>query len=201
MAPAPLQSLHRYYAAIRPRPWHRYSRLAVFAACASPLPSKVWFPQFRADACVRLTPPIRRPPPAQSSGSRRARPRRQTHPWFRQHLIVNDASSKGLLSLVFRTHTCPGQCRDFSPDAHHHGSSTAAAQAGLGPAPESRSRGAVPHHPRSCTTLISRTFFFSLCLLSLQHTTRPRTSERAAFARHAICARGAMSVAARARGV
>ena len=45
--------------------------------------------------------------------------------------------------------SCPSQSRDFSPDVHYHGSSTAAARAGLRPAPESRFRGAVPHHQLS----------------------------------------------------
>src|SRR6266481_2368982 len=45
---------------------------------------------------------------------------------------------------------------------------TAAAWSGLGPAPESRSRGALPHLSRSCTTQISlRT---DTLHVSLQHT-------------------------------
>ena len=47
-------------------PWHRSD----------------WFLQFRAKACVRFTPPLRRSPSAQSSGSRRTCPRRATRPWF-----------------------------------------------------------------------------------------------------------------------
>ena len=46
-----------------------------------------WFLQFRAIACIRVTPPLRRPPPAQSSGSSRVYPRRDTRLWFRRHLI------------------------------------------------------------------------------------------------------------------
>jgi hypothetical protein len=71
-----------HYGAIRPSPLHRYSRLAVFAACASPLPSGGWFLQFRAKACVRLTPPLRRSPSTQSSGLRRTCPRRASRSWF-----------------------------------------------------------------------------------------------------------------------
>src|SRR5208282_1584656 len=41
-----------------------------------------WFLQFRAKAYVRLTPPLRRSPSAQSSGPRRTCPRRDTRPWF-----------------------------------------------------------------------------------------------------------------------
>src|SRR5208283_1800241 len=55
----------------------RYSRLAVLAACASPLASGNWFLQFRAKACVQLAPPIRRPPSARSSGSPRTHLRRK----------------------------------------------------------------------------------------------------------------------------
>ena len=79
--------LSAHYRPVRPRPPHRYSRLVVFCPCASPLASMAWFLQFRIKACVGLTPPIRRLPPAQSSGSWRACPRRQHHPWFRQLLI------------------------------------------------------------------------------------------------------------------
>src|SRR5271166_4258356 len=41
-----------------------------------------WFLQFRAKAYVRLTPPLRRSPSAQSSGPRWTCPRRDTRPWF-----------------------------------------------------------------------------------------------------------------------
>src|ERR1700745_2924127 len=42
----------------------------------------------------------------------------------------------------------------FPSNAHDHGFLTTAAWSGLGPAPESRSRGACPHLPRSCTTAL-----------------------------------------------
>jgi hypothetical protein len=133
----------------------------VFCPCASPLASMAWFLQFRIKACVGLTPPIRRLPPAQSSGSSRACPRRQHHPWFRQLLISNDASSKGLLTLVFPTLTCPGSCPGLCTRRSPPRLFTAAARAGLRPAPESRSRGACPHLLCSFTTRIS----FHLLLL------------------------------------
>ena len=69
-----------HYRAIRPSPLLRYSRLAVLAACASPLASGNWFLQFRAKACVQLAPPIRRPPSARSSGSPRTLLRRKKRP-------------------------------------------------------------------------------------------------------------------------
>src|SRR6266481_3601640 len=47
---------------------------------------------------------------------------------------------------------------------------TAAAWSGLGPAPESRSRGAVPHLSRSFTTQISHSHWRTPLHVSLQHT-------------------------------
>src|SRR5208337_2142739 len=70
VAPAPLQGLQHYYGSIRPSPLHRYSRLAVFAACASPLPSG-------AGSCSSAQKPMsdsrplyagRRPPSHQAPG-------------------------------------------------------------------------------------------------------------------------------------
>jgi hypothetical protein len=55
-APASLQGFHRSYEEARPNAPLGYSRLTVFAACASPLTSEHWFLQFRANACIRFTP-------------------------------------------------------------------------------------------------------------------------------------------------
>jgi hypothetical protein len=161
-----------------------------------------WFLQFRTKACVGLTPPIRRLPPAQSSGSRRACPRRQHHPWFRQYLIGNDASSEGLLALVFPTLTCPESCPGLCTRRSPPRLFTAAARAGLRPAPESRSRGACPHLLRSCTTRIhfivysfraSAAHMLSLYLPSssydevfLDGFTRTHCPRRAEAMRHAL---------------
>jgi len=60
-----------------------------------PLHQSDWFLQFRATACIRFTPPLRRSPSAQSSGTRRTCPRLVTRSWFRRHLFLNDASSYG----------------------------------------------------------------------------------------------------------
>src|SRR5215469_136660 len=46
-----------------------------------------WFLQFRAIACIRVTPSLRRPPPAPSSGTSRVCPSWVTRIWFRRHLI------------------------------------------------------------------------------------------------------------------
>src|SRR4029077_2332599 len=81
-APSPLQGLHHYCGSVRPSAPLRYSRLAIFVACASPFPSEHWFLQFRTKACIRLTPPLRRSPSAQSSGTRQTYPRRDSRSWF-----------------------------------------------------------------------------------------------------------------------
>ena len=82
--------------------------------------------------------------------------------------VLNDASSMGSLSFVFRTHTCSGSCPELLFQRSRPRLLTVAAWNGLGPAPESRSRGAHPHLSRSCTTR-----FISCCspfYVSLQHT-------------------------------
>jgi hypothetical protein len=66
--------------------------------------------------------------------------------------FLYDASSVGLLSLVSRTHTCSGSCPELFFQCSRPRLLPAAAWSGLRPAPESRSRGARPHLPRSCTT-------------------------------------------------
>src|SRR5450759_6890 len=45
-----------------------------------------WFLQFRATACIRFTPPLRRSPSAPSSGTQRTCPRGTIRSWFRRHL-------------------------------------------------------------------------------------------------------------------
>jgi hypothetical protein len=59
-------------------PWHRSD----------------WFLQFHAIARIRFTPSLRRSPSAQSSGTRRTHPRRDTRTSFRRRLLLNDASSR-----------------------------------------------------------------------------------------------------------
>jgi hypothetical protein len=69
--------------------------------------------------------------------------------------LLNDASSMGSLSFVFRTHTCSRSCLKLLLQRSPPRLFTAAAWSGLRPAPESRSRGAHPHLSRSFTTQIS----------------------------------------------
>src|SRR5665811_1612406 len=62
---------------------------------------------------------------------------------------INDASSEGLLTLVFWMLTCPRSCLRLFTRRSPPRLLNAAARAGLGPAPESRSRWAYHHLPRS----------------------------------------------------
>jgi len=52
------------------------------------LPSRQndWFLQFHVTACIRFSPPLRRSPSAQSSGTPRTCPRRTRRSWFRRLL-------------------------------------------------------------------------------------------------------------------
>jgi hypothetical protein len=91
--------------------------------------------------------------------------------------LLNDASSVGSLSFVFRMHTCSRSCLELLFQRSPPRLFTAAAWSGLRPAPASRSRGTCPHLSRSFTTL------FSPCLLSmcLCSTLKPRKSKVSGF--------------------
>src|SRR6266700_3133936 len=65
--------------------------------------------------------------------------------------ILNDASSMGSLSFVFRMHTCSRSCLELLLQRSPPRLFTAAAWSGLRPAPASRSRGTCPHLSRSST--------------------------------------------------
>src|SRR5262245_12159260 len=82
----------------------------------------------------------------------------------------------GLLSLVSRVHTCSGSCPELLFQRSRPRLLTVAAWNGLGPAPESRSRGAHPHLSRSCKTrfhfMLLSSFFFP-CLSAAHSTLRP----------------------------
>src|SRR5450631_3927739 len=75
----------------------------------------------------------------------------------------------GLLSLVFPTLTCPGSCPGLFTRRSPPRLFTAAARAGLRPAPESRSRGARPHLLRSFTTRFSFLLLLLPCFYSTHH--------------------------------
>src|SRR3954468_8022480 len=73
-------------------------------------------------------------------------------PGFDDGPLANDASSKGSLSFVSPTHTCSRYFLELFLQRSPPRLLTAAAWSGLGPAPESRSRGANPHLPHSLST-------------------------------------------------
>jgi hypothetical protein len=187
-----IQDFLHYYGTIRPSPRLRYSRLAVVAAWASPLPSEAWFLQFHAKACVQLTPPIRRLPFAQSSGSRRTCPSCIRRPWFRQLSVLFDASSEGLLTLVFWTPTYPRSnpgllFRRLPPQLL-----TAAARTGLAPTPESQCRWAYHHLLRSFTLRLK--FTWQTPFVRLQHTRTNAPLARSIYGESAPLSRGVQTL-------
>ena len=98
-------------------------------------------------------------------------------PGFDDIKLLNDASSMGLLSFVFRMHTCSRSCLELFLQRSPPRPFTAAAWSGLRPAPESRSRGACPHLSRSFTTPFSVVVLPSFPCVSAAHQSR-RSSER-----------------------
>ena len=151
-----ITSLHHYYETVRPSASHRFrSRLTVFTACASPLASKRLVP---AVPCKRLHPTHAPSTPAT------ARTVIRLLAGLSQEIVAplvsttpihhNDASSKGSLSFVFRMRTCSRSCLELLIRRSPPRLFTAAARTGLRPAPESRSRGAVPHHSHSFTARV-----------------------------------------------
>src|ERR1700722_18682899 len=75
----------------------------------------------------------------------------------------------GLLALVFPTLTCPGSCPGLFTRRSPPRLFTAAARAGLRPAPESRSRGAIPHLLRSLQHGFSIHLLLLPCFCSTHH--------------------------------
>jgi hypothetical protein len=111
IAPAPLQRLHHYYGSVRPNFLHRYSRLAVvcrlcFSLGISKLvpavPRKSLHPTHAPYTPATVRPIIRLP----TDLSQRKYPPLVLVTIMNSH----DASSMGLLSLVFRMRTCPRSC-------------------------------------------------------------------------------------------
>src|SRR5207302_151529 len=85
-APAPLRAFLALTS--RSAPVLRIGTLASRFSPLGLLPSHQsdCFLQFRATACMRFTPPLRRSPSAQSSGTPRTCPRRTRRSWFRRLL-------------------------------------------------------------------------------------------------------------------
>jgi hypothetical protein len=137
----------------------------VFPICASPLsskrlvpavPRKSLHPIHALSTPVAICPVIRHPtdfiPEAPHASG------------FDDIWILNDASSKGLLSFVSRLRTCSRYYLALFLQRSPPWPFTTAAWRGLRPAPESRSRGAHPHLLHSFTT------YLPPFRLSLQHT-------------------------------
>ena len=98
-------------------------------------------------------------------------PEELTTPGFDGASIANDASSAGSLSFVFRILTCSGSCPELLLQRSPPRSFAAAAWSGLGPAPESRSRGASPHLSRSFKTSLLLTSFHSVSAAHMNSAT------------------------------
>ena len=144
---------HHYYGGVRPGLPHRYFRPRIVVLVPFPLPSASWFPQFHVEACVQLTPPVRRPPSIQYCGL----PMDLSLSQERDTLLVlttfetlTTRLRKFAFARLLDTHlprVMPGLLIRRSPPRLL----TEAARTGLRPAPERRSRGARPHLLRSCT--------------------------------------------------
>ena len=65
-----------------------------------------WFPQFRREAWIRLTPPARRTPPGQPSGQPPDSSRRYHPPSVSMSCTGSRRVSSGSLAFVFLIHTC-----------------------------------------------------------------------------------------------
>ena len=130
-----------------------------------------WFLQFRAKACIRFTPPPRRSSSAQSSGTRQTCPRRATRSWFRRRYASLRRVFEGFTFVRLSDVHLPKVLLELFLQRSPPRLFTAAAWSGLRPAPESRSRGALPHLSRSFTTQISVHTRLFLCV-SAAHSSR-----------------------------
>ena len=145
-------SLLRSYESVRPSAPHRYTRLAAFAACASPfasvrlapaVPRNTLHPLHAPSAPIAVRPVIRHPSDLSQVN----------------HTLLVSTTLKFLTTRLRRVHfrsslgCSPARVFSrFSYNAHHHGSLPQRLGGGLRPAPESRSRGAHPHLSRSLFT-------------------------------------------------
>ena len=131
---------------VRPSAPHRYARLAVFAAWASPFASERLVPAVPRDSLHPLHAPST--PIAVRSVIRHPADLSQVN-----HTLLVLTTLEILTTRLRRVHfrsslgCSPARVcsRGFSSNAHHHGSLPQRLVGGLRPAPESRSRGAFPH--------------------------------------------------------
>ena len=106
-------SLHRHYSDfITPTsdsvPVPRIGTQVLVGSPLERLPSHRddWFPQFRREAWIRLTPPARRTPPGQPSGQPPDSSRRYHPPSVSMSCTGSRRVSSGSLAFVFLIHTC-----------------------------------------------------------------------------------------------
>src|SRR5208337_2301632 len=109
-----------HYGSIRPSPLHRYSRLAVFAACASPLPSG-------AGSCSSAQKPMsdsrplyagRRPPSHQAPGG--LVPEEIHAPGFDDACFLTTRLRRVHCHSSFGHSPAQGPALSFWSNAHHH---------------------------------------------------------------------------------
>jgi hypothetical protein len=149
---SPITSLPRSYESVRPSAPHRYARLAVLAAWASPFTSERLVPAVPRDSLHPLHAPST--PIAARSVIRHPADLSQVN-----HTLLVSTTLEFLTTRLRRVHfrsslgCSPARVcfSRFSSNAHHHGSLPQRLGGGLRPAPESRSRGAFPHLSRSLT--------------------------------------------------
>ena len=148
---SPITGLLRSYESVRPSAPHRYARLAVFAAWASPFASERLVPAVPRDSLHPLHAPST--PIAVRSIIRHPADSSQVN-----HTLLVLTTLEILTTRLRRVHfrsslgCLPARVFSrFSSNAHHHGSLPQRLVGGLRPAPESRSRGAFPHLSRSLT--------------------------------------------------
>ena len=149
---SPITSLPRSYESVRPSAPHRYARLAVFAAWASPFTSERLVPAVPRNSLHPLHAPST--PIAVRPVIRHPADLSQVN-----HTLLVSTTLKFLTTRLRRVHFRSSLGRSparvfsrFSSNAHHHGSLPQRLGGGLRPAPESRSQGALPHLSRSLST-------------------------------------------------
>src|SRR5215471_6975851 len=103
-----------------------------------------WFLQFRAIACIRFTPSLRRSPSARSPGTQQICSQKSFSPLVSTALDFLTTRHQRFTFVRLSDAHLHKFSSCFSFNAHHHGFWPQQLEGGLRPAPESRSRGALP---------------------------------------------------------
>jgi hypothetical protein len=181
------------YESVRPSAPHRYARLAVLAAWASPFASERLVPAVPRDSLHPLHAPST--PIAVRAVIRHPADLSQVN----QTLLVSttlEFLTTRLRRVHFRSSLGCSPARvdsRFSSNAHHHGSLPQQLGGGLRPAPESRSQGTFPHLSRSLTYSHGWLVHNELLLRALlQHTLVKKLVQVGAMSQKSLlCARSA----------